>query len=284
MKMSLYTFFNRIGLIFFNSALSSIAFFCFFALITVSCELIEYSPVDVSLQKNERNLTAAHVQRIMAVPPKDTLQFILISDTQRFYSDTEDFVEHANKLKDISFVILTGDITDFGLLKEFRWINNILSKLHVPYLTVIGNHDLVANGEKVYQEMYGPLNYTFNYGRNRFVFINTNSVEYPDKSAPDLKWLRAQLRNSEQYDHAIIISHIPPFDRDFDRGKESQLAALLGEHPKVHLSLNGHQHDYSEQVYYNDGVNYVIPGSVEKRTFMVFKLWKDGYSSERHYF
>ena len=83
-----------------------------------------YNINEVRLNEDERNLNAKNIQKIQMLAPADTLKFILIGDSQRFYDEVEDFVTHVNGLKNISFVLLAGDITDFGLNKEYRWINN----------------------------------------------------------------------------------------------------------------------------------------------------------------
>lgn len=48
---------------------------------------------------------------------------------------------HADSLK-IKFVIVTGDITDSGERSEFLKFKEIISTLKIPYIPLIGNHDV----------------------------------------------------------------------------------------------------------------------------------------------
>src|SRR5687768_3809705 len=97
-----------------------------------SCELVEYSPYQVKLPDSEQDLNRQNAEKIEALglKPTDTLRIALISDTQRFYDETEDFVKAINNLteqkgKRVHFVLHGGDISDFGLLKEFQWQHRI---------------------------------------------------------------------------------------------------------------------------------------------------------------
>ena len=49
--------------------------------------------------------------------------------------------EHADSLK-IKFVIVTGDITDSGERSEFLKFKEIMEGLEIPYIPLIGNHDV----------------------------------------------------------------------------------------------------------------------------------------------
>jgi predicted MPP superfamily phosphohydrolase len=49
--------------------------------------------------------------------------------------------EHADSLK-IKFVIVTGDITDSGERSEFLKFKEIMGELRIPYVPLIGNHDV----------------------------------------------------------------------------------------------------------------------------------------------
>ncbi|MFN2439489.1 MAG: metallophosphoesterase, partial [Chitinophagaceae bacterium] len=149
-----------------------------FSLTSISCKkAFLYNLNEVRLEENQKNLNAKNIQKIEAIRPLDTLKFILIGDSQRFYSELDDFVKEANGLKNIAFVALAGDISDFGLSKEFQWVNRKLTKLSMPYIAVIGNHDMLANGRKVYEQMFGAEDFTFTCNGNKFICLNTNSRE-----------------------------------------------------------------------------------------------------------
>ncbi|HSI91600.1 MAG TPA: metallophosphoesterase, partial [Adhaeribacter sp.] len=99
------------------------------------CNKFEYSPNEVRLKDDELNLTAKNLARIeaMNLDQRSTVRFAVISDTQRFYDELDAAVDALKKRNDLDFVIITGDITDFGVTKEFRWINERMQQLSIPY-------------------------------------------------------------------------------------------------------------------------------------------------------
>lgn len=255
----------------------------FFSLTLISCEgLFQFNPNQINLKDNERNLNIKNIEKIQALPLRDTVRFILMGDTQRWYDEAADFVKSANSQRDISFVLHAGDISDFGLTQEFKWVNEIMSKLKYPYLTVIGNHDIVANGPTVYSKMYGALDYSFTYGNNKFIFINTNSREYNfDGTTPDLTWLKSELANNPYNKNAIVVGHVPPFDADFDSKIEKPYAKILAGDPNVQFTLYGHQHTFKDGEFYKDGVHYYLTTNTGSRGYMLVSTWKGGYSVDQ---
>ena len=61
-----------------------------------------------------------------------------MGDSQRWYDETEDFVNALNKRDDVDFVIHGGDISDFGLMKEFMWVRDIMGKLEGALRGLVG--------------------------------------------------------------------------------------------------------------------------------------------------
>nr|WP_246205955.1 metallophosphoesterase [Fulvivirga aurantia] len=242
----------------------------------------EYNPNQIILDDDEKNLTEKYVAEIQAKPAPDTIKMAFMGDTQRFYDEAELFVKDANKRDDITFIMHGGDISDFGLVKEFRWVHDIMSESKVPYLTAVGNHDLLANGKKVYREMYGDYNYTFTYGNYLFVILDTNSREYEfNGNIPDLNWLSARLEENTANRNVIVISHVPPYNSDFDDELEAEYASILANDPNVVLSLHAHEHSYLDEEVYGDGVRYFVTTTVNKEGYALLSLWDDGLSIER---
>jgi Icc protein len=258
-------------------------FLIFCSILFSSCEdLFQYNPNQIVLDDDEKNLNLKNIAKINSLPVTDTLRFIVMGDTQRWYDEATDFVRSANTQPGISFVIHSGDISDFGLSQEFKWINEIMLKLRFPYLTVVGNHDIVANGNLVYERMYGPLNYSFEHGQNKFIFINTNSREYNFNGAvPDLRWLQAELNGNTGNKNAVVVAHIPPFDSDFDPKMQEQYAQMLAADPNVKFTLYGHQHTFKEGNFYDDGVHYLVTTSMGDRGYIIITAWQGGYRTER---
>ena len=88
-------------------------------LLAAGCDHIEYHPYDTDIS-GEQNINAKNIARIEAAcRGRQTVRFAMISDTQRWYDETEKAVEALNARDDIDFVLHGGDLSDFGLKKEF---------------------------------------------------------------------------------------------------------------------------------------------------------------------
>lgn len=240
--------------------------------------VFEYHPNEIRLDENERNLTEKYLKTLQQQNAGDTVRFVLMGDTQRFYDHIEAFTASASRQQGIDFMLHCGDISDFGMAQEFRWVHSLLKELPFPYLTVVGNHDLLANGKKVYTQMYGPLNYYFDFGAFRFVMIDANSREYGyNGKVPDLDWLAGALVLPSHIKQAVVVSHIPPFDSDFDPALENAWVATLKKHKKVMMSLHGHQHKSLVSHPYGDDLSVVVTNSMKGRSYYVVEIWGDGY-------
>lgn len=246
------------------------------------CDLFEYHPYEVIVEEELQDINDENIKLIKEQATGETIRFALFGDTQRFYEETNDFVQKVNSMNEIDFTVLAGDITDFGLSTEYKWVNEIVSGLNVPYLTVIGNHDLVANGQKVYEDMYGPLNYTFELPHHKFISLNTNSREFGfNGKVPDLDWLSRRLSNNPEDKNIIIISHVPPYSQDFDQNLEQDYASLLATNGNVLASLHAHNHSYEKGEFYDDGIFYLITTTVGKKSFALITLYGDEYRIEK---
>ncbi|AIZ62713.1 metallophosphoesterase [Hymenobacter sp. DG25B] len=240
------------------------------------CEWVEFSPNDHRAPAAESHLTRQNLARLaqQTLPPGDTLRFVFTGDSQRFYEQADDFVQSVNQQPGISFVVVAGDISDFGLNREMRWVNEKLSQLRVPYLTVIGNHDQVANGRAAYQEIFGPLNYTFTYAGTRFIMTDTNGREYNfNGRIPDVPWVAQQLADTVGVQRQVVMSHVPPEDPDFDPALRPAYTAALRNAPRLVFELNGHRHDFHFGQPFDDGVTYINSFAFEKRQYVVLTVW-----------
>ncbi|MBB6612584.1 metallophosphoesterase [Pontibacter sp. Tf4] len=246
-----------------------------------ACDKFEYSPYEVRLNDNEKELNLKNIERIKAqnIPADATITFALISDTQGFYKETEATVNHLNKRNDVQFVLHNGDITDFGVLKEYRLINDRLSKLKFPLVTVIGNHDATNNGKQVYREMYGPYDFSFVAGHAKFIFLNTNNWEF-DGAAPNLAWLETELQDRANYKQVFVLSHIPPHDDSFGADKLMRYRELMDKY-NVSMSIHGHGHNFETYQYKEGGTKYMNVGDTQDKEYIVMRANGNSVTFER---
>lgn len=228
------------------------------ALLFFGCNNVEYSPNQSFDRNSPTDLNAKNLAKLAqnTNPPDDTLRFILTGDTQRSYDQARDLINLSNKYAPkIDFVILNGDVSDFGLYQEMEWVTKIYEDLNVPYITVIGNHDLVANGLNAYKHMFGKLNFSFVCKKVKFICFDDNSREYQfNGKVPDLPWLEKELHTDNNVNAIVSVAHIPPSSGDFDQNLKAPFETLLNSYPKVVASLHSHEN--------RDNVEYPIPGGV----------------------
>lgn len=169
---------------------------CLWALLLGGCDMIEYHPYDLDID-GETDVNRRHIEQIEeATRGKDEIRFAVISDTQRWYDETEDAVEALNRRGDLDFVVHTGDLSDFGLKLEFEKQRDILNGLNVPYVCLLGNHDCLATGLDVYRKIFGTEDFAFTAGNVRFLCLNTNALEFDNSSAvPNIQYIRNEIDN-----------------------------------------------------------------------------------------
>lgn len=244
-----------------------------------ACEHFEYSPSEVRVDDEDKYQTEKNIQRFKNQKVGDTLTIAAFGDSQRFHRETAELVQALNKRNDIDLVLHTGDIADFGIQEEFDWMNDKFTELNMPILTVIGNHDLVANGSEVYRQMFGEFDYVVDHERFRFIFLNTNSLEFGfDGTVPNLNWLDQQLADTSMYDQAMVINHVPPFNADFDPNLISEYGEILGRYGKTVLALNGHHHNYNYGILPESNVHFLNTMSAKQKRYIELTITRSGDS------
>jgi 3',5'-cyclic-AMP phosphodiesterase len=250
-------------------------------LILSSC--IKYSPYEIRLSNDEKDLNNKNISKILNIPAKDTLVFVFAGDAQRFYDEAIPLVDKINTDPTIDFVAFAGDFTDFGLAQEFQGMNSIIKNLQVPYVAVLGNHDMLYNGGEVYRQMFGVYDFTFQIHGFRFVFANTNSREFGfSGKVPNIAWLNSQLADTANYFGAIVVVHVPPGNDDFDNALEQDFALALSQPGKTIMELNGHNHDFADSYPYYGNVRYLNSFSLNNRKYLKIKLWRGNNPENSH--
>lgn len=247
-----------------------------------SCKYVMYHPDEV--RPAEKDLNARNIAKLASLPSHSSFKFVLIGDTQRFYEELDAFVNHINIQNDITFVLFNGDMVDFGLNREYNWIASRLDKLNVPYIVAMGNHDMLANGQLIFNEMFGPENFTFNYGNNKFICLNTNSRESGnDGTVPNLSFLQNELEDTTDQ-NIFILSHVPPFSVDFDQRMEDIFAATISANPRTRMSLHGHEHHYAVLRPYPDQLEYVVAAAGNNRSYALITITGEDCSVDQKYY
>jgi len=243
--------------------------------------MFDYSPYAIDFSEENRNVNQKNIEKLLLREPDDTLTIAFTGDTHRFFDQTDEFVKKVNQNPAVDFVIHVGDIADFGLPKQYTWGNSYFLKLSVPYFVVVGNHDLVGNGLTAYTEMFGALNFSFIYNSLKFIFINTNGLEFKfNGQVPDIQWLDAQLRSNADFSKAVVIFHVPPMDRDFDTSLEGAFQKTLAQNNNVLFTVHGHLHGHEIYKPYENSITYVNVYGVENMKYNLIKIVNNQFDVE----
>lgn len=205
-------------------------------------------------------------------------RFAFISDTHigspngSAEEDLRRTVADINQMKDIDFVVITGDITELGTDAEIRLAKQILSELTVPYYIIPGNHDSgwSESGGVTFGKVFGSDKFLFEH--KGIVFIGCASGPYVRMSDGHIPrdavvWMEKELKKIPPGKPLIFLNHYP-IDNSLDNWYEA--IDLLKQHNTLAI-LCGHGHN-------NHSLNFEgIPG-VMGRSNLRAKSLTGGYN------
>lgn len=175
-------------------------------------------------------------------------KFALISDTHVGSStgaaDLRRVVKDINANPTIKFVILSGDITEFGADKELHLAKQILDSLNKPLHVIPGNHDAnwSESGGNSVITTFGAETFSFQYGG--YLFLGTASGPFM-RMGPgqipreDIVWLDSVLTNMQDTTMPIVFVNHYPLDPGLNNWYE---AINLLKTRNIQLILCGHGH------------------------------------------
>ena len=218
---------------------------------------------------------------------EEPLRFAFLTDTHlalgsHSFSDLRLCIQDINKQDSLDFVILGGDITDFGTDEEIGAAKALLDSLRKPYYLVAGNHDAKwsESGCNTFKNVFGYEHFEFEAGRWRFLGCNCG----PDmRMAPALlpresmTWLEGLSSGKP----SIFINHYPQDTSVLNYFDVTRALKKAG----VRFEIGGHWHQ--NRVLNYDGIPAVLGRSslADSRVpagYNVFRLWRDSVSvSER---
>ena len=256
----------------------------FLSLFFASCDLIEYHPNDVNID-GPVGLIATNCNLIEHIcAGKDTVRFAQISDSQRFYDQTERVVNDINSRADsIDFVIHTGDLTDFGLPKEYIWMRKVLSHLTMPYICVIGNHDCLGTGEAAFSRMYGADNYSLNASFLHIVGLNTNAYEYDySKNVPDFSFMKQDILSiPDSVSTTVIAMHVAPGMFLFNDNIAEYFDQVCRSYPNLQFCICGHDHHSAVLYPFGpDGTPYIQCDDIKSCSYIIYTVTRNSYRYE----
>jgi len=197
----------------------------------------------------KRILSLVFILLSVCVLQAQTFRFAHVTDTHVGGSTgAEDLirtVEDINLQSDVDFVILSGDVTEFGSEKELLEAKSILNKLNKPLYVTPGNHDAKwsESGNNDFVRIFGSEGFSFE--KNGFLFIG--SASGPNmRMAPGLVpreqmvFLESTLKNMKNPNQPIIFINHYPLDESLSNWYE--VIDLLKTR-NIQAELLGHGHN-----------------------------------------
>lgn len=175
-----------------------------------------------------------------------SFQFAHVTDTHiggnTAAEDLERTVTDINNNSGISFVIVSGDITEFGSDEELTLAKEILDQLKVKYYVVPGNHDTnwSESGGNSFINVFGAETFAFQFDGIQFIGTNSGpNMRMSPGQVPreNLVWMDS-IFMAEPDSPLIFINHYP---QDSDLNNWYEVIDRLKTR-NIQLALCGHGH------------------------------------------
>ncbi len=195
--------------------------------------------------------------------------FVVYGDTRTRHGVHKRVVDAIAKINP-DFIIHTGDLVRNGkettLWPLFFTIENELLHKTVFY-PVLGNHERNSRDYYEFFDVKSPY-YSFDWGTAHFTMLNSDmgnagySEEAKEKFwAEQIRWMEADLEESQDADFRFVAMHHPPFTAVKKRhGGNKEVTALVPYFEKYNVTavFGGHDHNYQHHL--KNGIHYVVTG------------------------
>lgn len=188
----------------------------------------------------------------LAVGESNSFRFAWLSDTHvgslTGEEDLRASVRDINSLTGLSFVVISGDLTEYGSREQLRLAKRILDGLKIPCHAVPGNHDTKwsESGATDFPRLWNEDRFVFNFGGFCFIGLHEGPVmKMADGHwAPqDVRWLESTLKKLTDSNQPIVfVTHYP-----IDNGIDNWFVVLdLLKKYNTQGALCGHIHRNSQ--------------------------------------
>ena len=149
----------------------------------------------------------------------EPFRFAWLSDTHvgstTGAADLRASVRDLNTQTGLAFVVISGDVTEYGSLGQFEEAQAILSELKLPCHVIPGNHDTKwsESGGTDFARLWGADRFNFEHGGVRFVGLHEGPLLRMGDGhfAPqDVRWLDATLAALPDPSQPLVfVTHYP---------------------------------------------------------------------------
>ena len=190
------------------------------------------------------SLPACAVERFSFVHLTDTH----IAEDEQSQEDLRQVLQDLYHLAERpAFIIVSGDVSDFGQRATLNAYREIMDKSGFPYYSVLGNHDTRWSGLSLQEQetlLLTPQPMSFVYGGAQFLLLNSGLPlqAWGHISPQTVRWLQHNVGRFDASMPRFVVSHHPFMYLEKNYMPENdQLFDFLQEIPLC-LYLNGHGH------------------------------------------
>jgi hypothetical protein len=244
-----------------------------------ACEdVFVMNPWEVDVPEDLRDMNAAAISDLQADLGSQvgTFTFAVVSDPHFYYDDLNDVLQHINADGLSRFIVVAGDLTDQALTHEFTWYARMVVESSKPVISLIGNHDHLANGRFIYERMFGPRNHVFHAGGVRFMLFD--NVEFESEVPVDHAWLRHAL--NEPFDgRTFVFMHLQPSDVQLEGPPLATLDAIMDQYRPAGVFM-GNMHVYAQGLF-SGGTTWTTAPWPPRREYLRVTIRPDTILHER---
>jgi outer membrane protein assembly factor BamB/predicted MPP superfamily phosphohydrolase len=181
-------------------------------------------------------------------------KFAFVSDTHignpTAADDLRRTVKDINANQQIEFVVITGDITEFGADNEIMLAKQILDSLNKKWYIIPGNHDAnwSESGSNTFKRVFGAETFAFAHNGYQFVGVSSGpNMRMGPGQVPreNIVWLDSVLKATPPGRPVVYLNHYP---LTLDQNNWYNITDLLKTR-NTQLILCGHGHQNHKYVF-----------------------------------
>lgn len=228
-----------------------------------------------------------------------SVKFVQVTDVMYGKNNANEILEKAvkdiNEMKDIDFVVFTGDNTAGANLDYLQGFVKTVQKLNKPFYMVVGDRD-VAKSKHLEKEVYAKklhkllgrkspetLNYTFKKGNVTFIVVDgaKDFITMPNGyfNSTTLEWLENQIKLNKD-NKIVLLQHFPVANKTNNdllyTANAVQYLKLINQYDNIISVVSGH-FNKNDEVSLN-GIYYIVTPSLQQNCYKIIEIDEDnGY-------
>lgn len=222
-----------------------------------------YAPFSIE-DFNAVNLNS--INKVKRNVDDQSYSFVVLGNIKNSIGIFDEQILKKLKNQNPDFIISTGNnVVDSGEGK-YRVLYRTLERMETPFITSVGENELIEEGYKNFYKYFGPFYFSFTLNNAYFIFLDTTGHS---TESWQQEWLQKELEASLDYKDTFVVMNRPPLQIEAEYLLEEKTKYIESE-----AKRNYYQNIFAEynveavfssnlQIYHQEsiqGVNYIITG------------------------